>query len=291
MPFHTMMKEIDNQMKDHRLRAVFSGLKSDYVYVQTQGDVVKRRITEYKEYPQSKRRDIAHHTSIGALPKEKGPSQTQFQRNFVGINNGKKGLIIFNKGLPEFEPKTDGTIALTLLRCIGWLSQDDLSTRERLAGPKIPVPDAQCIGEHTFEYAILTQSGPWKATPIYRKENQFNIPPKFFQVHWQEGQLPTKLSFLRVKPNELMVSAIKKAYTDNDLIIRLFNPTGKRLKGSVGILPGIKAAWLADLNEEKKKKILVQRDGTLFIEAGPKKIITIRIIPAKKNGNNPGSKF
>jgi alpha-mannosidase len=239
--------------------------------------VVKRRIEEFKAYPRSWKRDIAHRTSIGALPKEAGPSHTQFQRNFVGINDGRKGLVVFNKGLPEYEATPDGTLALTLLRSVGWLSQDDLRSRERLAGPKISVPDAQCMGVHVFEYAIVTQSGSWNAAPLYREENQYSIPLKNMIIHRQKGTLPSKLSFLRIKPDELMVSAVKKAYNDNDLIIRLFNPTGKFLKGRVGIFHGIKQAWLADLNEEKKQKIPVRKDGMAFVEVGPKKIVTIRL--------------
>jgi mannosylglycerate hydrolase len=276
-PLIYITAKIDNQIKDHRLRAVFRGPKNDFVYVQTQGDVVKRRIEEGKAYPRSRKRDITHNTSIGALPKEAGPSPTQFQRNFVGINDGTKGLVIFNKGLPEYEASPDGTIALTLLRSVGWLSQDDLNSRQRLAGPKIPVPDAQCIGEHILEYAIVTQSGSWNASPLYREENQYSIPLKNMIIHRQEGAFPSKLSFLKIKPDELMVSAVKKAYSDNDLIIRLFNPTGKFLKGRVGILHGIKQAWLADLNEEKKKKIPVRKDGMAFVEVGPKKIVTVRL--------------
>jgi mannosylglycerate hydrolase len=278
-PLVSITAKIDNQVKDHRLRAIFRGVKSEFVYVQTQGDIVKRRIEKYKEYPQSKKRDMAHSVSVGDLPKEKGPSPTQFQRNFVGINNGTKGLVVLNRGLPEYEAKTDGTIALTLLRCVGWLSQDDLSTRERLAGPKLLVPDAQCIGEHTFEYAILIQEGPWEKDSIYIRENLYSIQIRHLEIPCQKGQLPYELSFLQVKPDALFVSAIKKAYSDNDLIIRFFNPTGKYIKGSLDILPGIEEAWLADLNEEKKKKMPVQPDGSLLIEAGPKKIVAIRIVP------------
>jgi alpha-mannosidase len=270
---------IDNRMKDHRLRAIFNGVESDYVYVQTQGDVVKRRIEKNKPYSKSKKRDISHSVSKGDLPKEIGPSPTQFQRNFVGINDGEKGLIIFNKGLPEYEAKTDGTIALTLLRAIGWLSQDDLNTREKLAGPKISVPDAQCIGRHTFEYAILTQPGSWEAAPLYREENQYSIQIKCLQIPRQKGQLPPTSSFVLIKPDELMVSAIKKSYNDDEVIIRLFNPTGKLLRGSLDILPGIKDAWLTDLNEEKKRKIPVRSNGTITLEVEPKKIITISIMP------------
>jgi len=288
-PLVYITAEIDNQVKDHRLRAVFQGVKSDLVYVQTQGDVVRRRLKDFKAYPPSGKRAIAHQTSIGDLPKEIGPSPTQFQRNFVGMNDGEKGLVVFNKGLPEYEARSDGTIALTLLRCIGWLSQDDLSFRDKLAGPKLPVPDAQCIGRHTFEYALLTQPGSWKATPVYREENQYSIPVKFLEIPRQKGPLPTSMSFVTVRPDGLMVSAIKKAYKDNDLVIRLFNPTRVYLDGQVGIFPGINQAWLTDMNEGKKELLSVNSDGTISIKVKPKKIITIRISPRKWIDEFPAS--
>ena len=36
-----------------------------------------------------------------------------------------------------------------------------------------------------------------------------------------------------------MVSAIKKAYSNDNLVIRLFNPTDKTLSGNLKIFPGI----------------------------------------------------
>jgi mannosylglycerate hydrolase len=270
---------IQNRAKDHRLRALFPGVRSDFVHVQTQADVVKRRIRDPMDYPASTKRDISHQTSVGELPRESGPSATQFQRNFVGIHDGKKGLVIMNKGLPEYEARTDGTLALTLLRCVGWLSQDDLTTRERLAGPKIAVPDAQCMGEHKFKYAILPLAAPWPSTAICTEENHYSIPVKCLTVPRQKGTLPPTLRFLRVEPDDLMVSAIKKAYTEDHLIVRLFNPTARSLQGRLEILTGIRKAWLTDLNEETRKSIRAGKDGTLSIPVLPKKIVTVRIQP------------
>jgi len=276
--------QIDNRARDHRLRALFPGVKSDVVYVQTQGDVVKRRIKRFKKYPESKKRNITHHTSVGKLPKEAGPSTTQFQRNFVGICEGEKGLGILNKGLPEYEAKADGTIALTLLRSIGWLSQDDLSSRDRLAGPKMFVRDAQCLGEYTFEYAVLPLSGPWEAMPVYHQQNRYNVPVKCLQIPWQDERLPTRLDFVRISPEGLIVSAVKKAYSNNDAIIRLVNPTSKSLKGRLEILIGIKDAWLADLNEEKIDEITTRNGSEIYLTVEAKKIITIRIAPERYDG-------
>ena len=75
------------------------------------------------------------------------------------------------------------------------------------------------------------------------------------------------------------------------MIIRLFNPTGKNVKGSLEIFPGIKEAWLVDLNEEKKETMPVQPNGSLLFEAGSKKIVTIRIAPENTENIKAKSNF
>ncbi len=272
---------IDNRVRDHRLQALFPGVRADFVHVQTQGDVVRRPIREPVDYPESGKREITHHTSVGELPRETHASSTKFQRNFVGINDGARGLVVLNKGLPEYEARTDGTLALTLLRCVGWLSLGDLTTRKRLAGPKIAVPDAQCPGEHKFKYALLLQAGPWRSREVYREENHYSIPVKSLTVPWQRGDLPVSLRFLRVEPDGLIASAIKKAYGDENVILRLLNTTSRTLKGIVEILPGIRRAWLTDLNEEKVRRLPVQRNGSLSFEVRPKEMVTLQLVPGK----------
>ena len=82
------------------------------------------------------------------------PTPTQHQRTFVDVNDGKIGLLVANRGLPEYEviPGEEGvTVALTLLRCVGWLSRDDMHCRRGHAGPGLPTPGAQCLGTHTFD--------------------------------------------------------------------------------------------------------------------------------------------
>ena len=210
---------------------------------------------------------------------ETGPSPTRFQRNFVGTNDTKKGLVIFNKGLPEYEASPDGTLSLTLMRCVGWISQDDLGTRKNLAGPKIPVPDAQCPGRQVFEYAVLPQARAWDTAEGYEHKNRFQAGIKIIQAPWQTGRLPAELSFLQLFPKVLMISCIKKAYKDGHIIVRFFNPTGRKQKGRLNIMAGIKAAWIANLNEKKLKQIPVKRDKSVQFDVAPKKIMTIAILP------------
>ena len=81
---------------------------------------------------------------------------------------------------------------------------------------------------------------------------------------------------------DLSAHAVFRSYSEDNFIIRLFNPTNKLMKGSLALYPGIKEAWLANLNEEKKGKISPQSDGSILIELGPKKISTINITPKCK---------
>jgi alpha-mannosidase len=62
-------------------------------------------------------------------------------------------VAVFSRGLPEFEVNRD-EIELTLLRCVGRLSKDNLTSRRGGAGPGEPTPEAQCPGVHRFAYAI-----------------------------------------------------------------------------------------------------------------------------------------
>jgi mannosylglycerate hydrolase len=43
-------------------------------------------------------------------------------------------VTLLTKGLPEYEITEDGELAVRLLRCVGWLSRDDQSTRQAGAG-------------------------------------------------------------------------------------------------------------------------------------------------------------
>ncbi|GAC1653352.1 MAG: hypothetical protein NVS9B1_02400 [Candidatus Dormibacteraceae bacterium] len=64
------------------------------------------------------------------------------------------GIGIIIPGPFEYELLEDA-IAVTLLRCVGWLSRDDLGNRPGHAGPGVATPDAQLIGHHHFELAVL----------------------------------------------------------------------------------------------------------------------------------------
>ena len=95
-----------------------------------------------------------------------------------------------------------GAIVLTLLRCVGWLSQSTLATRKGPAGPVLPTPGAQGIGRHEFEYALVPHAGTWHAEDalVMREAQAFEAPLRACVAEAHDGVLPWTWSFVTVAP-------------------------------------------------------------------------------------------
>ena len=147
--------EVENHARDHRLRVHFpTGLDCNDVNEPVSADfdghfeVVRRPFGE-----------TAQQSSDQSGLWIEQPRPEVPQRAFTDVSSGSRGLMIANRGLPEVEvlKREDGIaeIALTLLRCVGWLSRDDLFTRPGHAGPGMETPDAQMPGTWGFDYSVI----------------------------------------------------------------------------------------------------------------------------------------
>jgi mannosylglycerate hydrolase len=125
------------------------------------------------------------------------------------------GLVVLGKGLPEYEATEEGELALTLLRCVGWLSRDDLSTRRGAAGPQLAVPGAQCHGDHVFEYAV--ELGEPSDAELVRRSQDY----RFDFVQGAPGaELESPLAAIE---GDLVFSALKAAEDGDGVILRGFD--------------------------------------------------------------------
>lgn len=257
--------EFNNKAKDHRLRASFRPqIPSQKVYVDGHFDVLTRDV----ELPQKP----------GWTEK---PSPTQPQRNFVTLRNETRGLAILNKGLLQYEATSESHPALhiTLLRCIGYLSKDGLDERNgRLCGPGLPTPTAQCVGQHTFEYAVYPYDPSETSLPeIHQLGQEFNAPLKTFDTAGGEGSLPQKLSFCRVKG--ALASAYKKAENGDDVILRLYNISDQTSETEVEFFRSPKDVAEVALSETPAIQPLPLRvsNNKISFSISAKKLITLRI--------------
>src|SRR5439155_3555871 len=140
--------------------------------------------------------------------------------------NGTHGLLLANRGLPEFEvePAGDGLrIALTLLRCVGWLSRSDLATRPGHAGPGLPTPGGQTFGVHTFEYALVPFAGDWRTSRAYTLAHGFAVPLHALADVVHPGALPPAATLVACEPPELVLSALKRSEDGASLVLRAWN--------------------------------------------------------------------
>lgn len=251
-----------NNARDHRLRAHFPlGFSSDHCYAESQFDVVRRPVdlpdaAEWCEKP------------VGTKPVQ----------SFVAVDGTDCGLAVINQGLPEYEIlKGDPcVVAQTLLRCVDWLSRDDYHERPFNAGPTIYTPEAQCLGKHTFRYAVTPYQGSWKRAMVWRQAHQHNAPLRAHITALHNGDLPKQRAFVNVEPGNLVVTAVKKAEAGNALIVRVLNTTPDPVKARVELLHKFKRATLVNLNEEASERKAEVKDGAAAFDMPGFRVQTIR---------------
>ncbi len=249
--------------KDHRLRAHFPAhFRVEQAAYDGHFEIVQRPITALQNLEES---------WVEQLRPEKP------QRGFTAISDGRLGLLVANRGLPEVEALQNGSgkteIALTLIRCVGWLSRDDFSTRRGHAGPSLPTPGAQMPGKFAFDYSILPFTG--SQTPV-EQAYAFETPMRALNTPLQAGNLPSRLSFLRVEPAEFALSAVKTAEDGSGWIVRGYNLGDSPLKVRLAPWKAFSRAERISLAELSEQDLAMEADGSVCLEAGPHQIVTVK---------------
>ena len=259
---------IENLVKDHRIRVAFPVLyKVESVTAESTFEVRTRPvaaprpddISEWAEEP------------VNCFP----------QKRFVDIGDGVTGLGILNRGLPEYEVVLSDTgtqaVAITLLRCVEWLSLGDLATRRGHAGPMEYTPEGQCLGHHEFDYALVTHKGDWEADDalVLREAQAFNTPVRALVTEQHAGSLPSMMTMIEVEPRSLVVSAIKRSNNGEGVIARIYNPLHHAIEAS--LQPGFacEKAFVANLLEEAQEQLFWNGGEPLHIGLRTGEIATI----------------
>jgi alpha-mannosidase len=176
------------------------------------------------------------------------------QRRFVEVNDGTYGLMVASDGLPEYEVMRDDrgcTTAVTLLRCVGWLSRGDLLTRAANAGPTTATPGAQCPGRHRFRYSIIPHQGTWEDAFLLAHEF---VTPMRAVLLWGGPPSEGAHSLVRVKPAEVVVSAVKQPEEGEGFIVRVYNPLSQAVTLQLDVGLPFEDATLVNLREQADPK-------------------------------------
>jgi alpha-mannosidase len=258
LPRIDFITRVDDKHPRIRLRVKFdTDIKNKEYTCETQFGAVKRET------------DLYHSQEQGWVEKPSGifPSLSWFD-----YSDKEKGVIVINRGNPENEIR-DGNIYLTLLRAVSMLSTDGM------AGPAIPVPEAREFREYTFHYSVYPHEKDWKKAKSFKQGHAFNGGLAALQLSGENEYLRER-SFLKAEPDNVVVSAVKKAEADDDLIVRLYEASGKTTRATLTLFRNPKQVKSVNMMEEKDKefeKSLIVEDNKIKVRVGPFEIVTIKI--------------
>ena len=144
-----------------------------------------------------------------------------------------------------------------------------------LRSPKWPDPDAD-MGEHHFSYALYPHAGTWKEALTVRHGWEYDYPLQAVVTTAHAGTLPPSHSFASVTPDNVVLTAVKKAEDANGLIFRVYEWAGKNATAEFHVPPGATSATVTNLMETPEGDPLPVTGDVVKVPIHPYEILTIR---------------
>jgi alpha-mannosidase len=248
----------DNRCRDHRLRVAFpTGLNVEKCHAESAFDVVEREVERGAETPW-----------VG------GWNTSSPQQRFVDVSDGRRGLSILNEGLREYEVSEDPgrTVYVTLMRAYEIALSTVAWKWER--HPEMEL--SQCPGKHEFTYAIMPHAGTWDGAKVHLEAERLNVPMAVAQVGKHGGSLPKSWGLMELVPGDLLLSCVKLAEGGGDLVVRVYNPTGRDVDGTLRLSVPVSRAARTDMEENPSGELEID-GGSIPVTLGPKKVETLKI--------------
>ena len=244
---------IENQVLDHRVRVLLpTNLKGDTYLCDSQYDVIERDIALRADNAIRRELDV----------------ETRPQVTWTSFSDGKVGLAVVSRGLPEsaVRDNEERAIALTLFRSF----RRAVLTNDNLGG--------EIQGKQAFRYDIVPFKGEVPRKRLFTLGQRVNMPVR--QIDLLSQDLPTTLateslprahSFLKLE-GDVVVTALQQAEGVTE--IRFFNPMPTAEKVT---LPA-KESRAVMLDDQTDKSIEVKATTNNVVAHVPsKKIVTLRL--------------
>ena len=260
--------ELENTARDHRLR------------VHLRAPFAARRLEVESAFEVAERPIAPGPGDFGSERPAEFPIGAGPQRSFATLDDGQQAMTVANRGNADVEAvvEPDGTssLAVTLLRAIGRLSQTDLALRPVPAGPPFPTPGAQVPGPHRCELALRCHAAgePRRTADAHA----FAFPPLAFAGgSTADAPLRDGARLLLLDDPAVVVSAIEPR-PGGGAWLRLYNATPQvrrvRLRWNT---PAATALDPLDLAGRVDAAVRLQADGpNAVLELRPFEIVSLR---------------
>ncbi len=181
---------------------------------------------------------------------------------WVDLSDEEYGLTLANNCKYGFDVKGN-TLRMTLIRTS--YSPD-------------PKPDQ---GMHEILYALYPHSGDWKKALAFRTGWELNHPLIAYAVlnplkASSNPCEPEEKTMFQIKPENVVVSCLKKSEDSDDIIVRVYDATGDGADAEIKFNMNVKDVFEADLMENPIKALKI-RNGTISFRLNPFEIKTLRI--------------
>jgi alpha-mannosidase len=193
--------------------------------------------------------------------------QAQFEvpaLRWADLGDGQHGFSLLNNSKYGYDGK-DNVLRISLLRSPAW-----------------PDPDAD-RGHNHFTYALYPHAGDWKQALTVRRGYEYNYVLQASQAQSHPGSFPADHSYVTVKPENVVLTALKKAEDADGLIFRVYEWAGETSEVQIHVPGGATGATVTNLMEKPEGAALTIVDDTVRVPIHPYEILTVRVeYPAKR---------
>ena len=263
---------VDNKAEDHRLRLIIpTGMHLTESNAGTPFDVVRRPVLH--PHDQSWMQPL-----VPTQPMERFVAVTGTDD---GLNDG--GLALLSPGVNEYEiiladdvDPGGHDIALTLVRSVGWTSQNGFAHRHAAADAILPAPGSQCIGSSITRWSVLPFDENWQSESIHHAAECFSASANllvatrkplangFFEESLTPGNLGRSLQHIRFEGEgpKPILSAFKPSEDQGAIVLRVYNPTDSDWSGRISSDLDLKRVHECSMLENaKRKKVDLSKGG------------------------------
>jgi alpha-mannosidase len=143
-----------------------------------------------------------------------------------------------------------------------------------LRSPKYPDPMAD-RGKHTIAYSLYPHEGRWESAQTLHRGYEFNAPLVTVEATKQKGPLPSRSSFVRLTPQPLVLTSIKKAEGSSAWVIQWYNPGGKDLDAVLELPRVPRQAVVSNFLEEDGSPATIE-GAAIRVKTKARSVVTIK---------------
>jgi alpha-mannosidase len=177
---------------------------------------------------------------------------------WADLGDARHGFSLINESKYGYDAKGN-VLRLSLLRSPVW-----------------PDPNAD-RGHHHFTYALYPHAGDWKQALTVRHGYEYNYRLRAQQITAHTGTLPLEHSFLSVAPENVVLTAAKKAEDNDGLILRVYEWSGKETNAEFHVPAGAKSATITNLLEKPEGSALNVTGDKITVPIHPYEILSLRV--------------